>query len=137
MATKAALFAAIVVPLAACSSVGGKLEQVNPNIYPTAYKPEIVNTLRQTLADPVHVRGGLISEPALSPVGKDQRYMACVRFQERDLYSKQYPAPEERIAYFYGGHLNQLVKATEDECAKAAYRPFPEVEKMCLAKKCE
>jgi hypothetical protein len=137
LAARAALVAAFAITSAGCSSDGGKLEQVNPNVYPTAYKQEIINTLRQTLSDPVHVRGGLISEPALSPTGKDQRYTACVRFQERDIYSKQYPAPEDRIAYFYGGHLNQIVKATEDQCAKAAYRPFPEVEKMCLAKGCE
>lgn len=123
--------------LTACSSDSGKLVVIDPNIYPTAYKQEIVDTLRHTLADPIHVRGGLISEPALSSVDKDQRYTACVQFQERDIYSKQYSAPENRIAYFYAGHLNQLVKPTGNECARAVYRPFPEVEKMCLAKKCE
>ena len=128
----------VALTLGACSSFsGGNEKPVDPNIYPANYKTEILNTLRQTLSDPVHVRGGLISGPVLTPIDKNQRYTACVRFEERDIYSKQYSQPKDYIAYFYGGHLNQLVKAPGDECAKAAYMPFPEVEKMCLAKKCE
>ena len=43
---------------------------------------------------------------------------------------------KERIAYFYAGHLNQLVVATPEQCAGVAYKPWPELEKYCLAKNC-
>ena len=50
--------------------------------------------------------------------------------------SRQYTGSTDRIAYFYGGHLNQLVEATKEQCGNAAYQPFPELEKICLAVKC-
>ena len=122
--------------LAACSSDYDKTPVVNPNIYPAQYKQQIVATLRNILSDPTHVRNGMISDPVLTSVDNDQRYVACVRFTERDLQTKQYGEPDTRIAYFYGGQLNQLVKAKDDQCVNANYRPFPEVEKLCLANKC-
>ncbi len=45
-------------------------------------------------------------------------------------------ANAERIAYFYGGHLNQLIEASKEQCGNAAYKPFPELEKVCLGKGC-
>ncbi len=109
---------------------------VNPNIYPAKYKQEIIATLRNVLSDPTHVRNALISDPALTPVGKEQRYSVCVRLTERDPYSQQYTEPKTRIAYFFGGPLNQFVKAKDDQCVNAAYKPFPEAEKLCLVKNC-
>ena len=40
---------------------------------------------------------------------------------------------KDRIAYFFGGHLNQLIEASTEQCGNAAYKPFPELEKLCLA----
>jgi hypothetical protein len=82
------------------------------------------------------VREAYISEPALGPIGKDQRYTACVRYNARDAAS-HYAGSTDRIAYFYGGHLNQLIQASKEQCGNAAYKPFPELEKLCLATKCE
>jgi hypothetical protein len=135
-ACNAFLLSALVLTLAACSSDASKVETVNPNIYPTKYKQQIIATLRNLIDDPIHVRNGSISDPLLMPVGNDQRYAVCMRFTERDAQTGQYDTPDTRIAYFFGGDLNQLVKATDDQCAKAAYKPFPEVEKMCLVKHC-
>lgn len=135
-AAGASLFSVLMLALAACSSDSNKGPPVNPNIYPARYKQEIIATLRRILSDPTHVRNGLISDPVLMPVNTDQRYTACVRYTERDLVSQQYGEPETRIAYFYGGQLNQLVKAKDDQCVNAAYKPFPEVEKLCLVEKC-
>jgi hypothetical protein len=136
-AAGASLLSALMLALAACSSDSAKGPAVNPNIYPAKYKQQITATLRNILSDPTHVRNGLISDPALTAVNKDQRYTACVRFTERDFRTGQYGEPETRIAYFYGGQLNQLVKAKDDQCVNAAYKPFPEVEKLCLVEKCE
>ena len=135
-AAGAVLLSALMLALAACSSDSGKAVYVNPNIYPAQYRQQIIVTLRSILSDPTHVRNGLITPPVLAPIGNDQRYVSCVRFTERDFQTKQYGAPDTRVAYFYGGELNQLVKAEGDQCAQANYQPFPEIEKLCLADKC-
>lgn len=135
-ASNAFLLSALVLMLAACSSDSGKVETVDPNIYPAKYKQEIVATLRNILSDPTNVRNGLISEPVLAQVGQERRYTVCVRLTERDPSTRLYGEPDTRIAYFYGGTLNQLVIAKDDQCANAAYKPFPEVEKLCLVEKC-
>ena len=51
--------------------------------------------------------------------------------------ARQYTGAKDRIGYFFGGHLNQLVDATKEQCGNAAYKPFPELEKICLGTKCE
>lgn len=135
-AAGASLLSVLMLAVAACSSDSDKAPAVDPNLYPTKYKQQIVTTLRNLLSDPTHVRNGLISDPVLTRVNQDQRYTACVRFTERDFQTGQYGEPETRIAYFYGGELNQLVKAKDDQCVNAAYKPFPEVEKLCLVEKC-
>ena len=136
MTACAGLLSVAVLALAACSSDSDKGPIVNPNIYPAKYKQEIIATLTHLLSDPTHVRNGLISDPALVPVNKEPRYVVCVRFTERDPSTGLYGEPDTRIAYFYAGTLNQFVKATDNQCATAAYKPFHEVEKMCLVEHC-
>jgi hypothetical protein len=120
--------------LAACALTKPPPEP-DPNLFPTAFRKEILDTLSTMLGDPTNVRDASISDPVLGPVAKDQRYTACVRFNERDS-EHHYMGIETRIAYFYAGHLNQLVKASADQCTTAAYKPFPELEKLCLGNKC-
>jgi hypothetical protein len=122
------------VVLAACADTS-KPKLVDPNIYPKDFKQEILDTLTNTLEDPTNVRGAFLSDPVLTPVENDQRYTVCVRYNGRDA-NRQYKGSTDHIAYFFGGHLNQLVDATPEQCGKAAYKPFPELEKLCLAKKC-
>jgi hypothetical protein len=124
----------LVLTLAACSTT--KEPPVDPNLFPTNYKKEILDTMKNTLPVNTNVRDAFISDPVLTPVGKDQRYMACVRSNSRDMEGS-YTGPKDRIAYFWGGHLNQLIDATPEQCANAAYKPFPELEHICQAKKCE
>ena len=119
--------------LAACASDDKK--DVDPNILPTNYKQEILDTMTGVLADPTNVREAFISEPALTPGSRDQRYTVCVRYNARN-ESRQYTGSKDRIGYFYGGHLNQLIEPDKDQCTKAAYKPFPELEKLCYAKTC-
>ena len=133
-AAKLMLLSAFAVTLAACTSDPYKAAE--PNIVPTNYKQEILDTMASALVDPTNVRDAYITELALTPVNKDQRYTVCVRYNARD-ESRQYMGSKDRIGYFYGGHLNQLVEADKDQCAKAAYKPFPELEKLCYTKKCD
>jgi hypothetical protein len=128
------LLSVFAVALAGCSS-GGKAPEEDPNVFPSSYKDEISLTLTNTLDDPTNIRGAFVSDPALRTVGKDQRYVVCVRFDARDA-NKQYVGSKDRIAFFYGGHLNQLVEASKEQCGNAAYKPFPELEKLCQARKC-
>jgi hypothetical protein len=129
---------ALTFVLAGCSSSwwDKKEPPVDPNLFPTNYKQEILDTLRKTLVEPSNVRDAFITDPMLQQVGTEQRYVACVRANSRDV-TMQYQGPKDRIAYFYGGHLNQLVLATPEQCANAPYKPFPELEHLCQAKSCQ
>jgi hypothetical protein len=133
-AASLALILAFAAALAACSS-DSKPE--NPNLFPTDYKTEIVTTLKKLFAsnDTIKVTAAVISDPALRPVNKEQLYTACVRYMAHGT------SPGEignavRIAYFYGGHLNQLIEANKDQCGNAAYKPFPELNKYCVGTGC-
>jgi hypothetical protein len=128
------LLAALTVALAACAA-DRKTENLDPNIFPANYKQEILDTLTNTLDYPANVRDAFITDPTLAPVGKDQRYIICVRYNSRNL-RLQYTGSKDRIGYFYGGHLNQLIDATPEQCGHAPYKPFPELEHLCQAKKC-
>jgi hypothetical protein len=108
----------------------------DPNIFPAQYRDEIMTTLTASLGDPSGIRQAGITEPMLRQAGREQRYVVCMRFDSRDI-NRQYTGVQERIAYFYAGHLNQLVKATADQCTGAPYKPWPELEKYCLAKSCK
>ena len=138
MATRAAGFCVIsaaALAIAACSSTTSKPVEENPNVFPAAYKEEILATMTTSLEDPTNVRGAYISEPALRIIGKEERYVVCVRSDSRNA-NKNYMGSTDRIAIFYGGNLNQLIDATKEQCGNAAYKPFPELEKLCQARKC-
>lgn len=135
IAASACLLSVLAVGLTGCSGSGSKQPEENPNVFPADYKNEILLTMTSTLDDPTNVRGAFISEPVLRQAGKEERYVVCVRSDSRNA-NKQYTGSMDRIGYFYAGHLNQLIDATKEQCGNAAYKPFPELEKLCQAKKC-
>ena len=135
IAASASLLSALAMGLIGCTGSGSKQPEENPNVFPADYKNEILFTMTNTLEDPTNVRGAFISEPVLRQAGKEERYVVCVRSDSRNA-NKHYTGSQDRIGYFYAGHLNQLIDATKEQCGNAAYRPFPELEKLCLAKKC-
>ena len=134
-AAASCLLVALGAALAACSGSDKKFDTVDPNLFPTEYKKEVLLTLTSVLDDPTNIRDAAISDPVLRPAGKEPRYTVCVRLNSRSA-SHLYTGVKERIAYFYGGRLNQLIEANEGQCANAAYKPWPELEKYCLAKSC-
>ncbi len=127
--------------LGACSSSPlsfGRNEPppVDENAFPSNYRAAVLKIVTNSQAyDPTNIREAAISEPALKSVGGTPRYVACVRFNARNM-NRQYAGLTEYAAYFFGGDLNQFVKSTGDVCAGAAYAPFPELEKICLGTKC-
>ena len=135
IAASACLLSVLAVGLTGCSGSGSKQPEENPNVFPADYKNEILLTMTSTLDDPTNVRGAFISEPALRQAGKEERYVVCVRSDSRNA-NRNYTGSKDRIGYFYAGHLNQLIDATKEQCGNAAYKPFPELEKLCQAKKC-
>jgi hypothetical protein len=135
----AVLLAALALPACAGSSmsdwINGKPKPVEANIAPTDYKLEIIATVQRTLDDPSNIREASLSDPQLQTFGTEQRYVACVRFNARD-FTKRYVGAKDYLVYFFGGHLNQMIAATPEQCARAAYKPFPELEKLCAREKC-
>ena len=135
IAASACLLSVLAVGLTGCSGSGSKQPEENPNVFPADYKNEILLTMTNTLEDPTNIRDAFISEPVLRQAGKEERYVICVRSDSRNA-NKHYTGNKDRIGYFYAGHLTQLVDASKEQCGNAAYKPFPELEKLCQAKKC-
>jgi len=134
-AAKLCLLSALAVSLLACSSDKKQAEE-NPNVFPSDYKNEILTTLTSSLDDPTNIRSAYITDPFIRPAGKEERYVVCVRSDSQNV-ARHYTGITDRIGYFYNGHLNQLVDATKEQCGNIAYKPFPELEKLCQAKKCD
>jgi hypothetical protein len=138
MARRAArllLLSALAGALAACAA--DVPTAVDANVFPAKYKDEVIGTLKElfTKNETISVSNAFISAPALRSVASDQRYTICVRYTARGT-AYNLTANAERIGYFYGGHLNQLVEAGKDQCGSAAYAPFPELDKVCLGVGC-
>src|SRR5262245_21289424 len=119
--------------LAGCAGDPAKVEE---NVFPTDYKKIILNIVTNYQSpDPTNIREAGITDPVLRPVDNVTRYMVCVRFNPRN-EKREYAGITERIAYFYQGHITQFVQASRDQCSWAQYKPFPELEKICLGDKC-
>ena len=109
IAIAANLFVALA--LAACSVDSKKDTEPEPNIVPTNYKQEILDTLLKTLDDPTNVREALISDPELRTAGADPALYNLCALQLRTIFKRYYVGSQDRIAYFFAGHLNQLVES--------------------------
>lgn len=120
--------------LGACSG-DSKTVLEDPNIFPKDYQRDILTTLTNQLDDPTNIREAGITDPALRQAGKEQRYTVCVRYNARNI-NRHYMGPKEKVAYFYAGQLNQFIDADQGQCKGAVYKPWPELEKYCLAKSC-
>jgi hypothetical protein len=130
------LLSALVAALAACTNKAPKL--ADTNAFPARYKEEIIDALRTIFDknDTQSVSNAMIADPVIGSVDNEQHYTACVRYTAHGtIYNLT--ANAERIAYFYGGHLNQLVEATKEQCGNAAYKPFPELDQVCVGKGCK
>lgn len=123
------LFASL--SLSACSTIINQPREVaDPNIAPKDYRADIIAFLRNYLNDPTGIRGAFVSEPALMQLsGGVMRYASCLRFDARKSDGK-YEGSKDRLVVFLSGRLDAMVPARPEQCAGAAYQPFPELEKM-------
>lgn len=105
------------------------------NIYPQNYRGEIVAYLRTYLNDPTGVREAMVSEPVLRSKGPGNRYQSCVRYTPQkeagsNVPSREHAGPQrDHLVTFVDGKLDSFQDAKE-QCANAAYAPFPELEKL-------
>jgi len=116
--------------LAACSAADMQGTIVSdPNVMPANYRADILAYLRTYLNDPTRIRSASISEPALRSTGREDRYGVCLKFNARK-NNGEYEGVRERIVFFTGGRLDGMTETRRDQCAGAAYQPFPELENL-------
>ena len=134
-----------VAPFAAALALGGcASDDVGPspaelkarweaqNVVPQNYRSDLIAFLRTYLNDPTNVRAAAVSTPQLKDIGQGQRYVACVRYNARDM-DRKYTGVKEGAATFVSGKLDQFVDAprlTKELCKDVSYGPFPELEKL-------
>jgi hypothetical protein len=97
------------------------------NVYPQAYKGDLLAFMRTYLNDPTHVRGAVLSQPALKEIGPGQRYVACLRYNARDMQGK-YMGLKGGAAVYVLAKLDRFIDtppAVKDICKDAVYAPFP------------
>ncbi len=97
--------------------------------FPANYRPEILAFMHTYLNNPVGVRGAQIAEPVQREVGGRTRYVACLRYSERQS-DGSYREPRERAIVFVSGRLDRIMTNASEECAGAVYAAFPDLEKM-------
>ena len=122
----------VVVALSACSTDPAKIEA---NVFPAEYKKLIIEILKKDKM--ISTRDASITDPTLRQMDTSERYAVCVRYNPRMSDSPGYTGLTERLVYFYQGHVTQFLQAKPEQCAWAAYKPFPELEKACVAAGCE
>ena len=124
---------AIALALSGCSSFNFNPNKpdppLEPNVFPKDYRSKLLDFLQVQLTDPIGVREAYIAEPTLRPIGTENRYVACLRYDSKDGYGK-YVGVKEYVAVYFNGSLTQFIPAAPGQCAGAAYVPFPELEKL-------
>jgi hypothetical protein len=133
----AKVLAILLLPLALAGCLGNEdtrpisfVEDSNEaQPFPTNYRPEILAFMHTYLNNPVGVRQGQIAEPVQRTVGGRARYVACLRYSERQS-DGAYRDPRERAIVFVNGRLDRIIANAGEECAGAVYAAFPDLEKM-------
>jgi hypothetical protein len=97
--------------------------------FPHNYRTEVLAFLHTYLNNPVGVHDASVAEPVQRTVGGRVRYVACVRFAERQS-DGGYREPRERAVIFVNGRLDRIAQNAGEVCAGAVYAAFPELEKM-------
>jgi hypothetical protein len=112
----------LIAALSGCSAVVeflGPKKKKEPNQYPTAYRTELLDYLKNNPTGITAVREAYISAPSMKPFGSESRYFVCVKASGDGEQA-------EKIAFLSAGKIIQFVDAGE-QCASAFYQPFPEL----------
>jgi hypothetical protein len=135
---------AMVAAAVAAATLAGCTTEVGPsaaelkakwegeNVFPQAYRQDLLAYLRTYLNDPSHVRSASVSQPQLKYIGPGDRYVACVRYNARNTDGK-YQGSKDGAAVYVAGKLDRFFDVPKDVrelCKDAAFAPFPELEKL-------
>jgi hypothetical protein len=96
---------------------------------PISYQADITAFMRSYLNDPSRVRGAYVTEPALRTFDNTDRYVSCLRYSARKS-DGQYAASKDSLVLYREGRLDRVIDNARELCKDAAYRPFPELERM-------
>lgn len=102
------------------------------NVYPQAYKQDLLAFLRTYLNEPSGVRAASVSAPVLKDLGQGERYYTCVRYTERKS-TGGYAQPKDGVAVYVSGKLDRFFdekKEVTPLCKDVAFAPFPELEAL-------
>jgi hypothetical protein len=101
------------------------------NVFPQNYRNDLLAFMRTYLNDPSRVRDAGVSQPQLKKAGPGERYIACVRYNARDVGGK-YAGMKAGAAVYVSGKLDRFIDGKEAEpyCKDSAYAPFPDLERL-------
>ncbi len=138
------LIIGLAVSLMGCGSVRSREErEALINIYPDNYRADLLAALHTYVSDPTGIRDAYVSDPTISPIGRQTRYAACVRFNARNSNGR-YVGTRDVLAVFVAGRFDQFIDAStplgpaneanptfvKELCSAAEYKRFPELEAM-------
>jgi len=103
-----------------------KPKPIEANVSPPDFRTQVADQVRRQLV-PSNIKDAYIAEPVLKTSLPTPRYVACVRFNSTDS-NGAYKGNKSYAAYFYAGKITQVVDATVEQCDKAAFLPFPELQ---------
>jgi len=136
----------LAVPLAGCAS--GQLREEREereariNVNPENYRADLVAAVHTYVSDPKGIRDAYVSTPAITAIGKRNRYAACVRFNARN-GDGRYVGSKDVLAVFVAGRFDQFIDAAtpfgpgneanastfvKELCGAAEYKRLPELE---------
>ena len=98
------------------------------NVYPQNYKNDLLAFLRTYLNDPTHMRGAMLSQPALKTVVRASATSpacATTRATRRQIYRRQGWRGDLRLGQ--ARPLHRQAARREGDCKDAVYAPFPEL----------
>src|SRR6266853_4043296 len=97
----------VAVALTGCGSER-EARETRINAYPDNYRPDLLAALHTYVSDPTNIRDAYISDPALKPIGTQNRYAACVRFNAKNSDGR-YLGSKDVLAIFVAGRFDQFV----------------------------
>jgi hypothetical protein len=131
------VFAVFVLGGCASTDVGPTPAEIKANweaqnIMPQNYRPDLMAFLRTYLNNPANIRDAAVAAPVRKEVGPGERYVVCVRYNERKS-DGTYAGVKDGVATFVSGKLDRFFdvpREVKELCKDAAYGPFPELQTM-------
>src|SRR5215475_12046141 len=78
------------------------------NVFPNNYRADLLAAVHTYVSDPTNIRDAYVSDPAVRPIARQNRYVACVRFNARNSDGR-YTGSRDLVAVFVAGRFDQFV----------------------------